>query len=151
MTYLLAANLSHKRLSKRYHKGHPSLSFDTCFFTFPATEPPGYDLYMSMAVKGRRPLCYTDQRIVFQRRPKSRSTTLPSTFQPIEEIGCEIRHHDRRARPEDALGALESHGLEVKDPGLRSRVDHRKLAADLVRGDGHVPADLLRIADDVEV
>lgn len=70
---------------------------------------------------------------------------------PVEEVGREVADDDVRPRAQDALGDLEGHGLEVEDAGLGAGVHHGVLAAHVVGGDGEVAAELLGVADDVEV
>lgn len=54
--------------------------------------------------------------------------------EPVEELGHEVADNDRGTGPEDTLCRLKGHGLEVKHTSLGGRVNHGKLAADLVSG-----------------
>ena len=74
-----------------------------------------------------------------------------SIRQPIQELRGEIGHNNGSPGPQDALGTLKRHGLDIKHPRRGPGVDHGELATDLIGRDGHVLADLLGVADDVEV
>lgn len=71
--------------------------------------------------------------------------------QPVKEVGREVADDDIGPGTQDAFGDLEGHGLEIEDTGLGAGVHHGVLAADMVCGDGEVAAELLGVADDVEV
>lgn len=71
--------------------------------------------------------------------------------QPVQKLRSEIRHDNSSTGSQDALGGLESHGLEIKHARLCGGANHGVLARHLVRSDGHVLANLLGIANDVQI
>ncbi|KAI7514991.1 Delta-aminolevulinic acid [Hortaea werneckii] len=73
------------------------------------------------------------------------------SLKPVEELRGEVAYDDTRSGTKDALGSLERHGLQIEDAGFGRSVDHSIFTADVIRGDGHVAADFLRVGDDVEV
>lgn len=79
------------------------------------------------------------------------NTPTQSTAQPIQKVRREITDHNRRSSPQDALRRLERHGLKIKHAGLCARMDHRILTRNLVRRNGHILTDLLRVADDIQI
>src|SRR2546425_5129766 len=90
------------------------------------------------------------------RRPP-RSTLFPYTtlfrssiLKPSGRVGGGVREYDVGARALDAGEDLQADPLLVDPSRLRSRLEHRVLARDVVSGDGQVRR-ALHLGDHVEV
>lgn len=78
-------------------------------------------------------------------------TSTPANFPTNPKLRRKITHHNTRPRPEYPLRRLKSHRLQIENPRLCRRMNHRKLPRDLIRRNRQILPNLLGIANDIQI
>ena len=74
-----------------------------------------------------------------------------SRIQPLQELWRKITDYNISARPQDPLGTLKRHRLQVEYTRFSPGMDHRKLSRHLIRRHRQILPNLLRITNDIEI